>query len=225
MTPSAPLVTLSVFTENHVGLLARVTTAFTRRTVNIESLTVAASEMPGVHRFTIVVAAPRPRVEQIARQLDKQIDVIKAFVHDDEQVVQRELLLVKVEASARRVPGFDAVIRARDARVLEANATYLIVEKVGTSDDAAALVTALQPYGVLEVSRSGRVAITRPMRRLVDFLHEVEGDGAAPGTEAPGAADVHAEGRPHADTRSTTSTNTNANTITNTNTNAPGSHA
>lgn len=174
MTTPLPLVTLSVFTENHVGLLSRVTTAFTRRCVNIESLSVAASEMPGVHRFTIVVAAPRARVEQIALQLDKQIDVIKAFVHDDEQVVQRELMLVKVDPSARRVPGFEALLRAHEAHVLEHHASYLVVEKVGAAEDATALVASLQPYGVLEVSRSGRVALTRPMRRLVEFLHDVD---------------------------------------------------
>jgi acetolactate synthase-1/3 small subunit len=182
-TTSTPLVTLSVFTENHVGLLSRVTSAFTRRSVNIESLSVAASELPGVHRFTIVVAAPRTRVEQIALQLDKQVDVIKAFVHDDDEVVVRELVLVKLDASARRVPGLEALLRAHDARVLEADARSLMLEKLGTPDEATALVAALQPYGVLEACRSGHVALTRPMRRLVDFLVDV--DGPADATPPP----------------------------------------
>lgn len=173
-TNTPPWLTLSVFTENHTGLLARVASVFTRRGVNIESLTVSASEVPGVHRFTIVVAAPRPMADQLVLQLEKQVEVIKAFVHADNDVIARDLALYKIEAGARLLPGFAGVLEAHGARVLEQEPAFLVVEKTGTQAETSALLAALHPYGVLEFVRSGRVALTRPMRKLVEFLAEFD---------------------------------------------------
>lgn len=169
-----PLITISVFTENHVGLLQRVTSVFTRRTVNIESLTVSESELPGVHRFTIVVALPRDRAEKIAAQLERQVEVIKAMVHGDDEVIYRDLALYKVAAAARFDPAFHTLVRTRDARVLEENELFVVLEKTGTQQETAAFLQALSPWGVLEFVRSGRVAMTRPMKELRDFLAEIE---------------------------------------------------
>lgn len=166
--------TLSVFTENHIGLLARVTAVFTRRNINIESLTVSESEIPGIHRFTIVVAIDHEKARLIALQLERQIDVIKALVHDDEELVHRDLALYKVDSTARLTPGWDALLQKHQARILEEQDRYLVVEKTGTQTETAALLHALAPYGVLEFVRSGRVALTRPMKRLTEFLQDLE---------------------------------------------------
>jgi acetolactate synthase-1/3 small subunit len=169
-----PWRTLSVFTENHTGLLSRVTSVFTRRNINIESLTVSASELPGVHRFTIVVAVSPAMAAQLVLQLEKQVEVLKAFVHDDDDVVARDLALYKIDGAARLLPGFATVVETHRARVLEQEPAYVVVEKTGTQAETTALLAALQPYGVLEFVRSGRVALTRPMRKLVEFIAALE---------------------------------------------------
>jgi acetolactate synthase-1/3 small subunit len=168
------LVTISVYTENHVGLLARVTAAFTRRNVNIESLTVSESEIPGIHRFTIAVDLPLARAEQIALQIEKQVEVIRATVHTDDAIVRRDLALYKIGGAARRDPEFHTLIRTADARVLEENEDYVILEKTGTQEETSAFMDALAPWGVFEFVRSGRVALTRPMKNLRDYLAEIE---------------------------------------------------
>jgi acetolactate synthase-1/3 small subunit len=179
---AVPWITISVFTENHVGLLQRVTSIFTRRSVNIESLTVSQSEIPGIHRFTIAVALPRDRAEKIALQLERQVEVIKAFVHEDHQVIHRDIALYKLPASARFDPAFHTLVRTREARVLEENELFVVLEKTGTQDDTAAFFNALAPWGVLEFVRSGRVAMTRPMKTLHEVLHEMQAAQAATGT-------------------------------------------
>jgi acetolactate synthase-1/3 small subunit len=171
---SALPVTLSVFTENRPGLLHRVTSIFTRRNVNIESLTVSASEVPGVHRFTILVHISLDRARNIALQLERQIEVIKAFVHVEEELVARDLAMFKVDISAIRTPGFNELVRQAEARILEVRELYLVVEKTGTQAETTALLQALEPFGILEFVRSGRVVITRPMRKLSEFLLEME---------------------------------------------------
>lgn len=167
-------VTISVFSENHVGLLQRVTAIFTRRCVNIESLTVSASEIPGVHRFTIVVHISRDRAEKIGQQLEKQVEVIKAFVHGDDQVISRDLALYKLAAAVRRDPEFHTLVRLQQARVLEENDQFVVLEKTGSQEETAAFMAALAPWGVLEFVRSGRVALNRPMKKVKDFLQDIE---------------------------------------------------
>lgn len=177
-----PWITISVFTENHVGLLQRVTSVFTRRAINIESLTVSESELPGVHRFTIAVALPRERAEKVALQLERQVEVIKAFVHEEHEVIHRDIALYKLPASARFDPAFHTLVRTQDARVLEENDQFVVLEQTGTQDDTAAFLSALAPWGVLEFVRSGRVAMTRPMKTLHEVLQELRAAQVAAGS-------------------------------------------
>jgi acetolactate synthase-1/3 small subunit len=167
--------TLSVFTENRVGLLARVTSVFTRRNVNIESLTVSESEVSGIHRFTIVARVTRDLADKMAAQLEKQVEVIKAFVHDEAQVIHRDLALYKIElpqGAEGEVLG--RVLGDHGARELLREADFCVIEKTGSPGDIAALLIALEPFGVLEFVRSGSVALTRPMKKLSAFLNELE---------------------------------------------------
>lgn len=163
--------TLSVFTENQVGLLGRVTGVFARRSVNIESLTVSESEIPGIHRFTISVFTTTDMANKIALQLEKQVDVIKAFVHRDEELVFRDLALCKV-ATTYLDANSEQVIRNLGGRVVAREPEYWVVECTGTEAQNTALLTALTPLGVLEFARTGRVALMRPAKALATTLEE-----------------------------------------------------
>jgi acetolactate synthase-1/3 small subunit len=167
-------ITISVFTENHPGLLHRVTSVFTRRNINIESLTVSPSEVPGLHRFTIVVNIPLDQANRIALQIEKQIDVLKAFVHEQHEVVHRDLALYKMAASAWESDAFRELLFVHDVQVLEQQPDYTVLEKTGSQADTTALLALLEPFGVLEFVRSGNVALTRPMRTLSEFIADIE---------------------------------------------------
>ncbi len=168
------MMTLSVFTENHPGLLHRVTSIFTRRSLNIESLTVSPSEVPGLHRFTILVNVDRQEAQRIALQLEKQVDVLKAFVHGESEVVHRDLALYKVEASAWESDAFRELLFARDVVVLEQQQAYTVLEKTGSQAETTSLFYELEPFGVLEFVRSGNVALTRPMKTLFEHIADIE---------------------------------------------------
>lgn len=165
--------TLSVFTENRVGLLHRVTSVFTRRNLNIESLTVSESEVRGIHRFTIVSSLTRDEADKLAAQLEKQVEVLKALVHDDDDVIRRDLALYKLPAASGDDPRLVRAL-AEGARVVERTSAFVVLEKTGTSEELSALFAALGPDEVLEFVRSGQVAMTRPMKRLSSYLAELE---------------------------------------------------
>lgn len=167
--------TLTVFTENQTGLLSRVVSIFTRRHVNIESLTTSKSSMPGIHRFTIVVHVTEDMVQKLVAQLDKQVDVLKAFYYENEEIVYQEVALYKVPTSIffneTRV---EHLIRRHNARILEIEAEYLVIEKTGHPGETEELLAELKELGIYEFVRSGRVAIPRPMERLNKYLKSLE---------------------------------------------------
>ncbi|MFO0659288.1 MAG: acetolactate synthase small subunit [Polyangiaceae bacterium] len=166
--------TLSVFTENHVGLLSRVTSVFTRRHINIESLTVSESEVKGVHRFTIVVNMTRDQADKIAAQIERQVEVLKAFVHDESQVIRRDLALFKIARHGLDEQTLSAQLDRHSARIIELANEYLVIEKTGTPEQVSALRDELEAHGLLELVRSGSVALTRPMKKLATYLSELE---------------------------------------------------
>ena len=118
---------ITVFSENKVGLLSQITTVFTCRNVNIESLTTSESALAGIHKFTIVVRTGPDRVEKLARQVEKKIDVLKVFVYTSDEVVQQEIALYKVTRS-RNV---EKLVREHNVRILEIDDDYIVVEKTG----------------------------------------------------------------------------------------------
>lgn len=166
-------ITFSVFSENHVGLLQRVTAVFTRRCINIESLTVSASEVPGVHRFTIVAILSREMARHIGLQLEKQVEVIRAFVHEETEVLYRDLALYKLPGTARRDPDFHTLVRTKGARVLEESEAFVVLELTGSQEETTAFFDQLLQWGVLEFVRSGRVALNRPMKKIRDHLADM----------------------------------------------------
>lgn len=167
--------TLTVFSENQTGLMSRVVSVFTRRHINIESLTTSKSSIPGIHRYTIVVHVTEDMVVKLVAQLEKQVDVVKAFYYENDEIVYQEIALYKVPTSVfinnTRV---EQMIRRHNARVLEIEAEYIVIEKTGHQFETEALLEELKPVGVYEFVRSGRVAIVRPMERLNNYLKSLE---------------------------------------------------
>lgn len=165
---------ISVYSENHIGLLTRITIVFTRRKVNIESLTVSESAIQGVYKFTIVVKSTEEQVIKIVGQIEKIIDVLKAFYHTNEEMIYQEIALYKVPTeSLYENDTIEKVVRNAGARILEITREYTVIEKTGHKEETQALFEELNKFKVMQFIRSGRVALTRdPIERLSEFLKE-----------------------------------------------------
>ena len=166
--------TLSVFTENKAGLLMRVVMVFTRRHINIESLTTSQSSIKGIFRFTIVVNVTEEQVKKLVQQLDKQVDVMKAFYYEDEDIINQEVALYKVPIEAYQDPGkMILLMRKHAARILTVEKEFVVIEKTGLESETEALLDELRQYGIYQFVRSGRVAIAKPMEQLSTYLEEM----------------------------------------------------
>lgn len=167
--------TLLVFTENQVGLLSRITLIFSRRHINIESITVSESEIPGIHRFTIVIKEKEAQVQKLVKQIEKQVEVLKAFYHSDDDTIYQEIALYKVAVKDLSMQGeLETIIRDNHARILTISPEYIVVEKAGHEDETQDLLNKLQPFGVLEFVRSGRVSITKRAKAFSAYMEELE---------------------------------------------------
>ena len=168
---------ISVFTENSVGMLNRITIIFTRRTINIESITASESEIEGIHRYTIVVNEPKEVVRKVVSQIEKQIDVVKAFYHSDDEVVYQEIALYKLPTNMLASGGdAERIVRAHHARILTIESEFTILEKTGYQEEIKDLFTELKPFGLLEFVRSGRVAISKPMKTLEEHIEDMNNE-------------------------------------------------
>jgi acetolactate synthase-1/3 small subunit len=168
--------TITAFSENRVGLLNRITIIFTRRQVNIESLAVSASAIKGIHKFTIVVEDTKEKVEKVVSQIEKLVEVLKAYYHSDNEIVYQEIALYKVPTDALlKSTTLEATIRSYNARILEITPEYTVIEKTGHKEETQELFTKLSKYGVKQFTRSGRVSVTKLSKELLTtYLDEVE---------------------------------------------------
>lgn len=167
---------ISIFTENSIGILNRITIIFTRRHLNIESITASESEVKGVYRYTIVVKTDLDQVMKVVTQIEKQVEVLKAFFHTDEQVVHQEIALYKIATGSFVNGSTERIVRDHHARILTVDKEFTIIEKTGQPEELQELFNELDPYGVLEFVRSGRVAISKPMKTLETYLQELEAE-------------------------------------------------
>ena len=177
MEQEKKLYTLLVYSENIAGILNQITAVFTRRQVNIESLNVSASSIPGVHKYTITAWCYDDQVVKITRQIEKKIDVIKANYFTDDQLFIRETGLYKLStAVVMQNPEISRAVRRHDAKITEVNPVYIIVMKSGKTDDIISLYHALDEFGcLLQYTRSGRIAVTRGTQEQVsEFLEQRE---------------------------------------------------
>lgn len=167
--------TIIVFTENQSGLLSRVVSVFSRRHINVDSLTTSRSSMPSIHRFTIVVNVTEIMVRKLVAQLEKQVDVLKAFYYEPDEIVYQELALYKVPTHIfSNSTNVEQLIRSHNARVLEIEPEYIVLEKTGHEKETEAFFKELEKIGIYEFVRSGRIAIVKPMERLNKYLKSLE---------------------------------------------------
>lgn len=166
--------TISIFTEDRVGLLNRITILFTRRHINISSITASQSEVKGVYRYTIVANLEKKQVEKLIGQIEKQVEVIKAFYHEDTAIINRELALYKIHVDAlTKGDTLSALLNQYHARIINVSSEFLAIEQSGSSQEIQSLFHDLEAYEILEFARSGQVAITKPMRTLSSYLTHI----------------------------------------------------
>ncbi|MFD6198499.1 Acetolactate synthase small subunit [Mycobacteroides salmoniphilum] len=158
--------TLSVLVEDRPGVLARVSALFSRRGFNIASLAVGPTELKGISRMTIVVTVDDFPLEQVTKQLNKLINVIKIVEQDEENSVARELMLVKVRADATVRAQVIEVVNLFRAKVVDVSPESVTIEATGTQSKLDALLRMLDPYGIREIVQSGVVALSRGPRSI-----------------------------------------------------------
>jgi len=167
--------TLSIFSENHIGILNQITIILTRRQINIESITASESAVKGVHLLTLVIKTTSDMVSKVARQMEKLVEVLKVFVHTSEEIIYQEIALFKVSTKGLLSGNaIDNVVRNYHARIVEVSPEYIVLEKTGHKNEISDLFTHLEPFGLLQFARSGRVAVTKQVRELNSYLKEMD---------------------------------------------------
>jgi acetolactate synthase I/III small subunit len=167
--------TISVYTENHIGLLNRIAIIFSRRKINIESLNTSPSEIPGIHRFTIVINETEDVVKKLVRQVEKQVEVLKAYYNTNEEIIWQELALYKVptEIITESVK-VERLLRQHGAKAVVIRKDYTVFEVAGQREETDNMIKVLEPYGLIEFVRSARVAIIKASRGFHEKLKEFE---------------------------------------------------
>ncbi|MEO6456421.1 MAG: acetolactate synthase small subunit [Ginsengibacter sp.] len=167
--------TITVYTENHIGLLNRIAIIFTRRKINIDSMNTSPSEVPGIHRFTIVINETEEVVRKLARQIEKQVEVLKAYYNTNDEIIWQELALYKVPTDeiAEKVK-VERLLREHGARAVVIRKDYTIFETSGHHEETDKLVAVLEPYGLIEFVRSARVAIIKSSKGFHEKIRQFE---------------------------------------------------
>ena len=168
------LYTVIIFSENTVGLLNQITIIFTRRQLNIETLSVSPSAIKGIHKFTITTYTDEEMIDKVVKQIDKRVDILKAYYNTDEDLVYQEIALYKVPTPKLLVePNMEAIIRKHNARILEITPEYTVLEKSGHYEETQSLFEELKRFDIRQFVRSGRVAVTKCTQEYVtEFLEK-----------------------------------------------------
>lgn len=164
--------TFSVYTENNVGILNRLSAIFLKRHINIESMTVSKSEIDHVHRFTFVVNISESQARKVVGQLEKQIEVIGAFFHTEDEIIYHETALFKISTEHLYDEAIQDKMKFRRAHIISITERFFVIEASGTKDDIDNMYDKLKPFGLLQFVRSGRIAITKPKMAISDLLAE-----------------------------------------------------
>ena len=169
--------TISIYSENNVGLLNRISAIFLKRHINIESLTTSQSEINDVFRFIIIVKLEEEGVKKLINQIEKQVDVIRAFYHTDEETIFQESALYKVKSSAlfeeRHIQN---IIKESHANIVTVSPEYFVIEKTGFRNETDRLYHDLEPFGLLQFVRSGRISVTKSKMGISEILKKFKSD-------------------------------------------------
>ena len=163
--------TVSIYTENNIGLLNRISAIFQRRHMNIESLNTSPSEIEGVSRFTIVVNITESQMKKIQGQIEKQVEVIKVYYHTEDETIYQESCLFKIKSELL----FDEdqiqnIIKESNARIVTVNRVFFVIEKSGRKEEIDLLYRELNAFGIMQFTRSGRVAVTKDEMKISTML-------------------------------------------------------
>ncbi|MCB4798572.1 acetolactate synthase small subunit [Neotamlana laminarinivorans] len=163
--------TISIYTENNIGLLNRVSAIFQRRHINIESLTTSQSEIEGVNRFVIVVNICENQAKKIVGQFEKQIEVIKAYYHTEDETIFTESCMFKIKSELLfEEPQIQNIIKESNTRIVTVNKEFFVLEKSGRRHEIEALRRDLNVFGIMQFVRSGRIAVTKDEMRITEML-------------------------------------------------------
>ena len=167
--------TITVYTENQIGLLNRIAIIFSRRKINIDSMNTSPSEIEGIHRFTILIDETEEVVRKVCRQIEKQVEVLKAYYNTNEEVVWQEMALYKVSTDQifEKVK-VERLLRECGARAVVIRKDFTVFETTGHREETDKLIKALEPYGLIEFVRSARIAIIIESNGFHEKLKEFE---------------------------------------------------
>ncbi len=172
METEKELYTISIYTENNIGLLNRISAIFQRRHINIESINTSVSEIEGVSRFTILVNMTENQIQKILGQIEKQVEVIKAYYHNEEDTIYQESCLFKIKSDLlfeeRQIQN---IIKESNARIVTVNKEFFVLEKSGRRSELELLHRELSAFGIMQFVRSGRIAITKDKLKITEMLN------------------------------------------------------
>ncbi|MBJ2173720.1 acetolactate synthase small subunit [Aureibaculum algae] len=164
--------TFSVYTENNIGILNRLSAIFLKRHFNIESMTVSKSEIDDVHRFIFVVNITKSQSDKLIGQLEKQIEVIRAYSHTEDEIIYQETALFKISSKHLYDEDIQSRLKFKRANIVAITPHYFVIEATGLKDEIDNMHDKLKPYGLLQFVRSGRIAISRPKMAISELLKE-----------------------------------------------------
>lgn len=166
--------TISVYTENNIGLLNRISAIFQRRHINIESMNISVSEIESVSRFTIVVIMTEEKVKKIIGQIEKQVEVIKAYYHTEEEIIYQESCIFKMKSDLlfdeRQIQN---IIKDSNARIVTVNKQFFVIEKSGRKEEIELLHRELSVFGIMQFTRSGRIAVSKEEMKISNILKAI----------------------------------------------------
>ena len=163
--------TVSIYTENNIGLLNRISAIFLKRHINIESLTTSQSEIDSIFRFVIVVNVSESMIKSIIKQINKQIEVISSFYHTDKETIFLETALYKVKSkSLFDEKHIQKIIKNSQANMVTVSPNYFVIEKTGWREETEKLYKELEPYGLLQFVRSGRISVSKEPMNISNIL-------------------------------------------------------
>lgn len=163
--------TISIYTENHIGLLNRISAIFQRRHINIESLTTSQSEIDGVNRFVIVVNMTETNTNKIVKQIEKQVETIRAYYHTEEETIFTESCMFKIKSDLLfNEPQIQNIIKESYARIVTVNKEFFVLEKSGKRSEIESLRRDLNVFGIMQFVRSGRIAVTKDPMKITEML-------------------------------------------------------
>lgn len=171
MNEDKQLFTISVYTENNIGLLNRVSAIFQRRGINIESLNISVSEIDGVSRFTIVVNMTEVNIKKIIGQIEKQVEVIKAYYHTDDEIIYQESAMFKIKSELLfEEPQIQNIIKESNTRIVTVNKDFFVLEKSGRRSEIELLHKELSFFGIMQFTRSGRISVSKDQMKISTLL-------------------------------------------------------